>query len=450
MVAAAGLILDPWQDFVFRNSLLSRFGRWAAMRVGVVCPRQNGKNALIEARILAGLFIFGEKLIVYSAHLADTADEMFRRLEELIESVPWLASQVAHYWRANGKAAIELHSGQRVKFKTRTTSGGRGLSGDVVFFDEAMVFPEASHGSVFPIISARENPQVWYTGSAVDQTVHDHGRVLAAVREGALSGDSDSLAYFEWSADKEDPSELTVGESLDEALLARANPALGRRISLDYLRQEQEAFRYDLRSLAVERFGIGDWPALGDDSGVISSQVWGSLEDVHSEAFEVCFCFDVSPNRATAAIGVAGRRSDGRMHIGVVESGRGTGWIVPLLIELAKEKPVAFVCDGASPAASLVPELAQAGIEVHVLTSSESAQAYGMFVDAVAQDKLRHRGTGDLTAAVRGAKERRMGEASAWGRRTSVADITPLVSVTGAHWGAVTLAKHREPILLYR
>ena len=251
LVAAAGINLDPWQQHVLSNSLLRNPVRekWAAMRVGVVCPRQNGKNAVIEARILAGLFLFGEKLIVYSAHLSETADEMFRRLEDLIEAVPWLASQVKHYWRANGKASIELHTGQRVKFRTRTVSGGRGLSGDVVFFDEAMVFPEASHASVFPIISARANPQVWYTGSAVDQTVHDHGRVLTAVREGALSGESDSLAYFEWSAEIDDPGELTAAQSLDEDLLAWANPALGRRITLGYLRQEQEAFRYDLRSL---------------------------------------------------------------------------------------------------------------------------------------------------------------------------------------------------------
>lgn len=418
--------------------------KWAAMRVGLVCPRQNGKNAIIEARALAGLFILGERLIVYSAHLGDTANEVFRRFQELIEANDWIAREVRHIWRANGKEAIELKSGQRIKFKTRTATSARGLSGDLVFFDEAMIFPEAAHASAFPIISARPNPQVWYTGSAVNEEVHADGRVLTAVREGAVSGESESLAYFEWSIDKSDPSELTQRESLDEALLRQANPALGRRISLEYLRQEQEAFFYDLESLAVERFGVGRWPALSGDSGVISSATWNHLIDVESGASEVCFGFDVSPNRSTAAIGVAGKRPDGRTHIGVVETGRGTGWVVPHLIELAKEKPIAFVCDGASPAASLVPELEQAGIEVKIASSAESAQAYGMFIDAVAQDTLRHRGTSELATAVRGAKERRMGEAAAWGRRTSISDISPLVACTLAHWAASTIPKPRE------
>lgn len=420
------------------------------MRVGLVCPRQNGKNAIIEARSLAGLFIFGEKLIVHSAHLADTAKEAFRRLDELIEANAWLSREVKHVWRTNGHESIELHSGQRIKFKTRTISGGRGLSGDLVFFDEAMIFPEASHGSVFPIISARPNPQVWYTGSAVNEEIHPDGRVLAGVREGAISGKAESLAYFEWSVDKDDPADLTAAEALDEALLAQANPALGRRITMEYLRQEQEAFQYDLPSLATERHGIGRWPALSGDSGVITSETWNRLVDVSSEAAEVCFGFDVSPNRSTAAIGVAGKRADGRTHIGVVETGRGTGWVVPHLIELAKEEPVAFVCDGASPAASLVPELEQAGIEVKIATASESAQAYGMFIDAVAQDRLRHRGTTELSVAVRGAKERRMGEASAWGRRTSISDISPLVACTLALWSSVTAEARKEPFALWR
>lgn len=412
------------------------------MRVGVVCPRQNGKNALIEARILAGLFIFGEQLIVYSAHLADTADEMFRRLEELIESVPWLASQVAHYWRANGKAAIELHSGQRVKFKTRTASGGRGLSGDVVFFDEAMVFPEAAHAAVFPIISTRPNPQVWYTGSAVDQTVHDHGRVLTGVREGALSGESDSLAYFEWSVDLNDPAELTPEQSLDEALLARANPAKGRRITMDYLRQEQEAFRYDLRSFAVERFGIGDWPRLDLVAGApIPIEAWEALVDPESRFVgKTCFAFDVQPERAFSSIAAAGVREDGLGHVEVIERRRGTSWVAGRLAELvAKHENIGVLYAAGSPAASLAPDLDDLKIEATALTSGEHAQACGHLYDDVMDMKLRHLGSTELLSAVGGAVKRPLGDAWAWNRKDSTVDISPLVAATLANWGASTL-----------
>ena len=203
--------------------------------------------------------------------------------------------------------------------------------------------------------------------------------------------------------------------------------------------------------MAVERFGVGDWPALDGDSGVISVETWNALLDPLSEATDrLVFGFDVSPNRSSAAISVAARRADGLMHIGVVEHGRGTGWIVPSLLELAKEKPIAFVCDSASPAFSLVPELLEAGVEVQPLTSTEHGQAYGMFIDACVQRTLRHRGTPELTLAVRGAKERKLGEAAAWARRTSVSDITPLVAATLALWQSATADTYKEPFALWR
>jgi hypothetical protein len=44
-----------------------------------------------------------------------------------------------------------------------------------VIFDEAMFLPEVSMGSILPVISAQPDPQVWYMGSAVDQTIHEDG-----------------------------------------------------------------------------------------------------------------------------------------------------------------------------------------------------------------------------------------------------------------------------------
>jgi hypothetical protein len=46
----------------------------------VIVSRQNGKGAILEARELAGLFQFGEELILHSAHEYRTAMEAFRRI----------------------------------------------------------------------------------------------------------------------------------------------------------------------------------------------------------------------------------------------------------------------------------------------------------------------------------------------------------------------------------
>jgi hypothetical protein len=69
LASIAGLHLDEWQQNVIIGSLGEvRPGKWAAFEVGAVVPRQNGKGSILEARELAGMFLFDEKLIIHSAH----------------------------------------------------------------------------------------------------------------------------------------------------------------------------------------------------------------------------------------------------------------------------------------------------------------------------------------------------------------------------------------------
>src|SRR3979490_2286742 len=81
LAAHAGLVLDPWQKLVLEDGLgEGRNGQWAAFEVAMVLSRQNGKNAVFEARELAGLFLFNEQLIIHTAHEFKAAQEAFRRL----------------------------------------------------------------------------------------------------------------------------------------------------------------------------------------------------------------------------------------------------------------------------------------------------------------------------------------------------------------------------------
>jgi hypothetical protein len=439
VVEAAGLILDRWQRYVFERSLLQADGRWAAFEVGVVCPRQNGKNALIEARELAGLFVLGERLIIHSAHLADTSREAFRRLEELIEGSEWLSREVKHIWRTNGHESIELKSGQRVRFRTRTKGGGRGFSGDCVIFDEAMILGQPALSAILPIVSARPNPQVWYTGSAVDQDIHADGFVLARVRERGLRGDDPSLAFFEWSLEADNPAVVGDQDLGDPRVWAKANPALGIRISEEHVANELRSM--DRRTFAVERLGVGDWPALdGLDEHVIDLEVWKRLADARSEISEgLCLAFDVSPDRAWASISAAGFRTDGLRHVEVADERRGTGWLPARLAELVeRHDPAAVVYDGIGPAGSLASDIDQAGVDARALTTREHSQACGILFDLVDQRELRHLGTSELSSALRGATTRPLGDAWAWSRRNSGVNITPLVSCTLALWAATT------------
>lgn len=432
----AGLELDPWQAFVLAHALGEREdGQWAAFEVGVEVSRQNGKGGILEARELAGLFLLGERLITHSAHQFDTSLEAFRRLLMLIEDTPDLDQRVKRVSRSHGEEGIELKGGQRIRFRTRTKGGGRGFSGDCLILDEAMIIPESSHGALLPTLSARPNAQVWYTGSAVDQHIHDDGVVFARVRERGHRGDDPALAWFEWSVAAKNPAEVTVQMATDPEQWAISNPARGFRIMDETIEREQRSM--DPRTFAVERLGVGDWPRTDLLPGVIDADAWKALSDpASSRVGAVAFTFDVTPDRSAAAIGVAGRRADELGHLEIIEHERGTGWVAARLAELTRkhEHVGKVACDASGPAGALIPELTKLGVDVHAVTANEHAQACGMLADAVTDKTIRHLGTAELMDAIKGAARRPLGDAWAWSRKSSSVDISPLVAVTLAWW----------------
>jgi hypothetical protein len=439
LAAMAGLVLDPWQQMVLQHALGEREdGKWSAFEVGLVVSRQNGKGAVLEARMLAGLYLLKERLIIFSSHLFDTSLEAFRRLLFLVENTPELDSRVRRVSRSHGEEGIELKGGQRVRFRTRTKGGGRGFTADCLILDEAMFLPEATVGALLPTLSARPNPQVWYTGSSVDQFIHDDGVVLARVRQRGHVGDP-SLAYFEWSLPHMAPGHVSLDELSDRESWRQANPGFGLRISPEHIANEARSM--DHRTFVVERLGVGDWP--DPDSGVrsvIQIETWMALTDpVSAMKDPVVLAFDVAPDRSMATVAAAGVRDDGLAHVEVIDYRRGTGWVVGRIEELVgKHAPSMVVCDGSGPAASLMLELERLGIEITPVTGKEHSMACGLLFDAVEQGKLRHLGSNELASAVRGAVKRPLGDAWAWSRRTSSVDISPLVAVTLAHWAHVT------------
>ena len=143
--------------------------------------REVGKHDAVLAdlaRELAGLFLFGEQLILHSAHEFKTAAEAFRRVLALVEGSDDLRRHVKKVRTSHGDEGIELMTGQRLRFVARSTGSGRGFSGDCVILDEAYKLPREALGALLPTLSARPNPQLWYTSSAG----HRDSEVLRGVR----------------------------------------------------------------------------------------------------------------------------------------------------------------------------------------------------------------------------------------------------------------------------
>lgn len=449
LAESAGLILDPWQQFTLDCALReNKDGKWTSFEVGILCSRQNGKGGIIEARELAGLFLFEERLIVHTAHQFDTSLEAFNRLLELIQSTPDLDRRVAKVSNAHGKEGIELLNGCRIRFKARTRNGGRGFSGDLVILDEAMIIPEEAMGALMPTMSARENPQLWYLGSAVDEEVHDDGMTFTKVRNRGVGGSDPSLCWIEFSApDERKPNGELVVDPADPRVIAQANPAVGHRLSLAHIAKERRSM--PRRMYEVERLGIGYWPSEDEEvERPIDPEVFESRVDRDPNLTDsIAIAIDGDPAGKWVSISAAVLKANGGVHgeIGFHEK-PGPG-IVPFIVSLVSRwDPCAIIIDSRGPVGYLRQDLINEGIEPEDVTASSMASASVGLQRAVEDDEFTHTGDPLLVDAVKGATKRKIGDG--WGfARNGDATISPLVSVALARQGVLTygVSKKRPP-----
>ena len=422
LAASAGLFLDDWQAEALGDGLGERpDGRWAALEVGLIVPRQNGKGGILEARELAGLFLFEESLILHSAHEFKTAAEAFRRLLFLVQSTPDLDRRVSRVRTSHGEEGIELKNGPRIRFVARSTGSGRGFSGDTVILDEAYNLSPEAMAALFPTLSARPNPQIWYTSSAPLQT--GPSAVLRKFCRRGREGSSASLAYVEYSAEPDcDPS--------DPAAWAQANPAFGIRIDEEFIHVERDALGDEF---ARER--LGHWSDDENSDRVIPLDAWRACDNARSKIVGTQrFALDVSPDRKFASFAAAGDSTFSGVHVELVDHRTGTDWCVDRAKELQDRWGGDLAVSAGSPAASLLADLEAAGVRVVVVSNAEHAQACGALYDSVIQGGLQHIGQPALTSAVDGADRKFSGDAWLWSRRSSIVDISPLVAVTLAKW----------------
>lgn len=454
LAALAGLHLDEWQQFVLRESLGEvPGGRWAAQTVGLVVGRQNGKGSILEARELFGLFILGEQLIVHTAHRQKIATNHYRRMRKLIERAPKLHSRVAGYPAGKGSEAIVLKDGRRIEFTTRQSGNARGLTADLIVYDEAMFLTEDDRSGISPTMAALSisgNIQSWYVGSAVDQEDGaQDGVPFAQVREAGMAG-SNGLAYFEWSAADGDPGRMTRAQMANQEWWEASNPGLDIRISREWVEHERTV-EMGPRGFAVERLGIGDWPdTSADGDRVISTEAWDAAAEwdrtLHPIPGRPIFALDVNPDQTWGSIAIAGRRADGILQAGVVKHERGTDWLVGECKRLKSEHSgCRFVMDRRATGSALFDAMKSAHLRVIEVSAEDYGRACMEWFDLIAAGQFRYPAPQEaLDDAVAAGRKGTLGDAWKWSRRNSTdADISPLVAVTLATWGAAHMKKAR-------
>lgn len=451
LAASAGLILDPWQKADLSGALTERRdGRWAAFEVAEIAPRQNGKNGILEARQLAGLFLFGERLQTHTAHRADATLEHFLRMKPLCQRIhdqmgdPRLRLRKIN--ESHGQESIELMSGARLNFKARSKDSGRAFSGNTVYLDEAMRLSSLS--SLMPTLSAQPNPQLWYySSSPVPKPESNILRRICHRGRRAARGETKEprLAFFEHCA-AADPGEKPAGPEDSEEFqawyaawceaVAQANPGLGIRLNLEFCESELGAMTHE--EFLCERLGI--YPEdIDATETVVDEDDWKACAAPASKlAGPMVLAFEVSADRRRTTIAAAGPSSHTGTHVEVIENRAGTGWAVARLVALRdKHTPAAIVANFSGPAGGLKKDCTVAGLDITDIKGTELAQACQAALDAITEHRWRHIDQASLTAAATGAGKRIVGDAWVFDRR-GVLDISTFTAVTMAAWAVGT------------
>jgi hypothetical protein len=452
LAASAGLILDPWQAFVLRQSLGERAdGRWSAFEVGLIVARQQGKGSVLEARELFGLVLAGERQVVHTAHELKTSMKHFKRLIRLLDGSDDLRKRVKKVINSNGKEGLEMVNGAVLECLARTKGAGRGYTGDLVVFDEAYALTNEQLEASAPTMLAVDNAQIWYTSSPPLDA--ESGKVLMNLRKRGERGDAPRLAWFDYglagTLDRLEKVDLDDRDNWDAALPAYRS---GR------VREEGVLVLRDLLGdVGFAREVLGMWPPELSEGGfrIIPEPLWQEACAPGSQIVgRPAFAVHVTPDRAYAAIVAAGDTGtnggklieltsrmqlvDGTIKV-VYDYFAGTAQVIPRLKEMEKHNPSVIVIDDKA----LADEAEKQGLVIHRSNVTDVVTGCQLFYDGVAGAdpagrNVHHLGQKDLTDAVSRAEKRKVGNSWAWEFPDS-----PLGAASLALFGHCTPRVHR-------
>jgi len=437
LAEALGQPLLPWQEYVADAAhIVDDNGRWAHKTAGVLISRQNGKTHFLRMRILAGLLLWDERLILATAQSREVALEMFRGVVEMFEDVPWLSRQVKRVSRTNGKEELELLGGARFKIVAPSEGGARGYSADLVIIDEARQHRTTdAYAALVYTTQARPNAQVWAVSNAGDAG----STVLNSLRDQALQTVANNtpgpLGWWEWSAEP--------GADIDDPQAwVDANPALGHLV-------RPEALMARIKSDPVEIVRtemLCQWVETLD-----SPFPAGTWAECFTEGVEMLperptfLAIDVTPDRRDAALVAVQQLDEDAENLAcfVLDTWHADDTIDDRKVagQVAKRARDLFarvVAFDRWTAAGIASRVAQVGIPVGDVSGSQFTQACDELLGAIVSKRLQHTGQEVLTQQIAAAARKQTGDGG-WRivRRQSAGPVCAAVALAMATHHAV-------------
>lgn len=334
-------------------------GTWSRGTVGAIVARQNGKSHVMRMRILAGLYVFGERSVIAISQSRSLSLDTFKSTVDLAESLPWMRKRIKRVSRTNGQEELEVYCHHHPKacegkcerirkygIRAATSEGPRGSTADLLWIDELREINQPTWAAALPLVRARPNPQVYVTSNAGDNS----STVLNELRQRALTFQSDRLGWYEWSAESDDIHSIENWK--------QANPALGHMLRIEALQDalgDRDAFITESLSRWIDAID-SPW----------NMDMWnaGSSEVMMTDGLPTWMALDMTFNREKAYLVTVQQRDD-KFMVFVHE------WTGLSNVELASEiailhrrfRPRVLAFDP-NTAGYLAPQLSRAGIPV--------------------------------------------------------------------------------------
>lgn len=459
--------LDPWQQWILkrglgqnRNEFTDKF-EMSADQCGCWVPRQNGKGDIIMALELSWLFLFRLPLAIHSAHLYPTAAEAFLRIETVIkQNHDILGRYLKAIARSKGEQGVETTFGTRLRFMARQGGAGLGFSAPRLVLDEAQVLDADLMQTILPVLSAQQDPQIWFFGTPprhADAWIYN-------LREAGEAAE-DGIAWFDYGIETMDLSDRGNAAILrDPEVWQQTNPSLGL-VRSNGTGLRERAIKGELRVLgagqafAMDRCGMWLPRAREDGDASIDAEVWASraVEPIRlSELGDFAVSFHVNARRSHSTIGFAGMRN-GKWHVGIIAHKPGTAWLLDKLAEIReKYRPIAFTTD--TRGETTLDDLAEIGIMLPkeavedmargpwtkelekprrgaliLPTAPDIGTAFGMIVDGANNGTLQHEDNPALNNAVTVPPRPCGASASTFDHKVGV-EVGPAKVVSEAMW----------------
>lgn len=431
----SGRTLMQWQRKLLNKILAydTKEKLWVHTRYGYEVPRRNGKGEVLIAREIWGL-LNGEK-ILHTAHRVTTSHSAYERISDILVKCGVEFKQ----YKALGQEKIELESGGRIDFRTRSERGGLGEGFDLLVIDEAQEYTQGQESALKYIVTDSSNPQTILCGTP--PTAVSAGTVFPKYRDNALNNDIENAGWAEWSVEQ-------MTDQNDRDAWYETNPALGYHLKERAVQDECGGDDIDFN---IQRLGL--WLKYNQKS-VISRAAWSALktekppEIIGQLHVGIKFAFDGK----SVSMAIAVKQTNGDIFIEVIDNRpitAGYQWMLNFIQNAAINN---VVVDGANGQKAI--EEAMKGMKLRpptLPTVREIVAASAGFEQAIYAGAVHHFDQPSLTEVATACDHRTIGTSGGFGYKSLVTerDISLLDACVLAHWSCAHEKPHKKQIIGY-